>query len=206
MLVGWVEQLDSQLGEGDMSWAVPKVVRVVSSDSSVPPRLRRQGTSSTGSSGAGTGRRPARAITFGYWATSSASRHTLGSAHSVLRATLRPPQRRGRRRHDRVHDPAADTADDPGPRRLPRIQHSLDAPRGDGKEDVTRCHLTRDLRCGCQDARGGWVGGQDSRSGSWGLMIPTLLPSGSSTIAYRPPQKASYGGWWPLWPAPVRSV
>jgi len=53
---------------------------------------------------------------------------------------------------------------------------------GIGRSGDDICSRSNDWAAG-QGARGGWLGGQNSRPGSLGLMMPTLWPSGSSTIA-----------------------
>ena len=57
--------------------------------------------------------------------------------------------------------------------------------------------LGRRLHGGVAQGSGDCSGGQVRRVSSIGLISPTSLPSGSATIAYRAPQKASNGGWRP---------
>jgi transposase len=66
--------------------------------------------------------------------------------------------------------------------------------------------LGRRLHGGVAQGSGDCSGGQVRRVSSIGLISPTSLPSGSATIAYRAPQKASNGGWRPTYPAEVSSA
>lgn len=50
------------------------------------------------------------------------------------------------------------------------------------------------------------TGGQVLRAVSRGLISPTSWPSGSETMAYRAPQKASKGHWRPTYPAAVSAA
>jgi hypothetical protein len=84
-------------------------------------------------------------------------------------------------------------------------------PGGQGEAGRTLIGRSRRSACAfgtCPAPASGHAGepGTVRRLGSTGLINPTTFPAGSSTMAYRAPQKASQGSCWPRYPAEVRST